>query len=414
MAVVNGNQNNNIELNSESTNEQKEDSLGAEPKSARKRAFLLNGTSKGDGDIAPPSPPPTLPPSVSSSPSLSPSGSPPPPSGSDEEEEKKLELEEATHGKRGFKASSTESGSSSSATNSTESTTIVPDNEASKSSPDLTTRNPNGLHPDSYPPLPPIPTSEAALARPRPPAARRSKSTGILNYPAGHPRSRASSLPVGAQGEEPVQGRLHSASCSSSSLNVKFAPLPQLAPRKRKSNTPLGVAARGQMMRQRRARMMGENPDAHPQPNGNVVIGGRRVVGGGAMWTEDEMDAHANRIAAAEARHRAMNSNEYLDEDGEEMEDPFVALGRMVKGAWKKMSKGKKGAGKENEEVGAVTNTDSNAGPAQVQLHVGEQASGNSASLDSAHQSPTVTNRANDEKDTREVTGAAGHSEPLQ
>ncbi|ESK91389.1 hypothetical protein Moror_2736 [Moniliophthora roreri MCA 2997] len=365
MAVVNGNQNNNIELNSESTNEQKEDSLGAEPKSARKRAFLLNGTSKGDGDIAPPSPPPTLPPSVSSSPSLSPSGSPPPPSGSDEEEEKKLELEEATHGKRGFKASSTESGSSSSATNSTESTTIVPDNEASKSSPDLTTRNPNGLHPDSYPPLPPIPTSEAALARPRPPAARRSKSTGILNYPAGHPRSRASSLPVGAQGEEPVQGRLHSASCSSSSLNVKFAPLPQLAPRKRKSNTPLGVAARGQMMRQRRARMMGENPDAHPQPN-------------------------------------------------EEMEDPFVALGRMVKGAWKKMSKGKKGAGKENEEVGAVTNTDSNAGPAQVQLHVGEQASGNSASLDSAHQSPTVTNRANDEKDTREVTGAAGHSEPLQ
>lgn len=34
-----------------------------------------------------------------------------------------------------------------------------------------------------------------------------------------------------------------------SCLNVKFAPLPTLAPRKRRSTVPLGIAARGQLMR---------------------------------------------------------------------------------------------------------------------------------------------------------------------
>ncbi|EEB99345.1 hypothetical protein MPER_00992 [Moniliophthora perniciosa FA553] len=148
--------------------------------------------------------------------------------------------------------------------------------------------------------------------------------------------------------------------------------------------------------------MMGGDPDAQPpQPNGGDV---RRAAGGG-MWTEDELDAHANRIAAAEARHRAMNSDEYLDEDAEEMDDPFLALGRIVKGAWKKMSKGKKGPGKENEDVGTTTNANSNAGPPQVQLQIGEQASGKPASMDSARQSATLADRANDEKD--------GRSEPL-
>lgn len=39
---------------------------------------------------------------------------------------------------------------------------------------------------------------------------------------------------------------------STTNLNVKFAPLPELAPRRRKSSTALGVASRGQMVRRRR------------------------------------------------------------------------------------------------------------------------------------------------------------------
>lgn len=39
---------------------------------------------------------------------------------------------------------------------------------------------------------------------------------------------------------------------STTNLNVKFAPLPELAPRRRKSSTPLGVASRGQMVRRRK------------------------------------------------------------------------------------------------------------------------------------------------------------------
>lgn len=41
-------------------------------------------------------------------------------------------------------------------------------------------------------------------------------------------------------------------SASTTNLNVKFAPLPELAPRRRNSSTALGVASRGQMVRRRR------------------------------------------------------------------------------------------------------------------------------------------------------------------
>ncbi len=44
-----------------------------------------------------------------------------------------------------------------------------------------------------------------------------------------------------------------------STTTVKFAPLPEIEPRKRKSNYPLGIAARSQMLQQRRgnARLQG-------------------------------------------------------------------------------------------------------------------------------------------------------------
>ncbi|KIY70405.1 hypothetical protein CYLTODRAFT_183854 [Cylindrobasidium torrendii FP15055 ss-10] len=98
-----------------------------------------------------------------------------------------------------------------------------------------------------------------------------------------------------------------SASCSSlpstASGNIKFAPLPELAPRRRKSSVPLGVAARSQMMARRRGQ-----PIVEP---------------GTGVWTEQEMEDHRRRVTG---------------EQRGDVEDPFLALGRIMKGAWRKMN----------------------------------------------------------------------------
>lgn len=57
------------------------------------------------------------------------------------------------------------------------------------------------------------------------------------------------------------------------------------------------------------------------------------VPSGNGMWTEAELEEHARRIASeAHVRH------EHSTRDQEDIEDPFLALGKMMKGAWKKMS----------------------------------------------------------------------------
>ncbi|TFK36347.1 hypothetical protein BDQ12DRAFT_686771 [Crucibulum laeve] len=105
-----------------------------------------------------------------------------------------------------------------------------------------------------------------------------------------------------------------SSSLSSHTLSVKFAPLPKLAPRKRRSTTPLGIAARGQMVRRRRGMY-----EAEPVP-----------VQQNPMWTEEELE---------QQRLKQDKMNEKKEGD---VEDPFVALGRMMKGAgktlWRRMS----------------------------------------------------------------------------
>ncbi|KAK0196524.1 hypothetical protein F5146DRAFT_1129305 [Armillaria mellea] len=132
-------------------------------------------------------------------------------------------------------------------------------------------------------------------------------ATGGMTIPSPSPkgildiRNRSASLPSSTT------------SLPTTAMNVKFAPLPELAPRRRRSTAPLGVAARSQLMRRRRG-MHGEDPP--PVPSGN------------GMWTETELEDHARRIAS-EAQDRR---------DQEDFEDPFLALGKMMKGAWKKMS----------------------------------------------------------------------------
>ncbi|KAL0575201.1 hypothetical protein V5O48_006762 [Marasmius crinis-equi] len=255
----------------------------------------------------PPSPPPTLP-------LILPSGSPPPsvlPSDDDESDKNGDEIGQED------KESSESSGSE----------LITPPTSEINNSVQVVTKGSSQV--DSYP-IPPIPQTSVPLIPPR-----RTKSTGILNYPSEYTRSRSCSLPSGDPEAVSAERHLHSASCSSSSLNVKFAPLPQLAPRKRKSNTPLGVAARGQLMRRRRQLMNGGEYGSHQ------VQGQPNMYGDVVEPSEDE--------AAARARARARGSGGYgVDEDGEEMEDPFVALGKMFKGAWKRMRGGSRN-GKEKE-----------------------------------------------------------------
>ncbi|KAF9469441.1 hypothetical protein BDZ94DRAFT_1244473 [Collybia nuda] len=124
---------------------------------------------------------------------------------------------------------------------------------------------------------------------------------------------------VGSSSNPSPTGILGSRSTSASTsslpapiLNVTFAPLPQLAPRRRRSTAPLGMAARGQLVRRRREYM-------------------DQAYANNPMWTDEEL-AEQQRVAYAERMK--------LEE--EEGEDPFVALGKMVKVAskniWRKVS----------------------------------------------------------------------------
>ncbi|KAJ7436195.1 hypothetical protein FB451DRAFT_1006720, partial [Mycena latifolia] len=105
-------------------------------------------------------------------------------------------------------------------------------------------------------------------------------------------------------------------------LNVKFAPLPQLAPRKRRSTAPLGIASRAAMMRRRRAGMPGFDMNGDPLPPPPP------------MWTQDEIDRHTQRILA-----------ERVGERERDIDDPFLTFGKMVKGVWRKVNNTKRPEG---------------------------------------------------------------------
>jgi len=110
-------------------------------------------------------------------------------------------------------------------------------------------------------------------------------------------------------------------------LNVKFAPLPDVGPRKRRG-APLGVAARSRMVRRRRSRS---------------VEGGASPQAVSSMWTEEEIEEQRARLARAWEKER--EKRDYyndVDENGDPVEDPITAFGRLVKVAgkqlWNKMA----------------------------------------------------------------------------
>ncbi|KAG6817772.1 hypothetical protein H0H87_003180 [Tephrocybe sp. NHM501043] len=106
--------------------------------------------------------------------------------------------------------------------------------------------------------------------------------------------------------------------------NVKFAPLPELGPRKRRGG-PLGIAARTQMVARRRMQRMAYVDAYQNNP----------------MWTEEELEQQ-RVFAMNQGRLRHAQHHLLAEEDEEGADDPFLALGRMVKGAgkslWRKVS----------------------------------------------------------------------------
>ncbi|KAF7370977.1 hypothetical protein MSAN_00731900 [Mycena sanguinolenta] len=186
----------------------------------------------------------------------------------------------------------------------------------------------------------------AKLAKPVPPV----KPVGIIILPPEYrqaddedsPSSStcdpmlnpSSSLPDLGVGE---QRTLRRATTSTTSLNVKFAPLPQLAPRKRRSTAPMGIASRGAVMRRRRAGTPGFDMNGDPLPPTPP------------MWTPEEVEAHTQRVLTERGELPAVRDH---------AEDPFL---KMVKGAgklWRKVNnndKKKQGQGAPTAEVKGVT-----------------------------------------------------------
>ncbi|KAF9067586.1 hypothetical protein BDP27DRAFT_1403760 [Rhodocollybia butyracea] len=157
--------------------------------------------------------------------------------------------------------------------------------------------------------------------------------------------------------------------------SVQFAPLPELAPRKRKSSVPLGVSARSSMMQKRRrapvyvsAAASFDDPDydndLSPLENEKKKMKKKKnyVPDAGGMWTEEEAQEHLSRQLRIKEKERAKKlkrqqkelekeaaraafreKHGYDPPDEPEDDDPFNAFGKLMKEAWSKLGKTSKG-----------------------------------------------------------------------
>jgi len=128
-------------------------------------------------------------------------------------------------------------------------------------------------------------------------------------------------------------------------LNVKFAPLPQLSPRKRRSSVPLGMAARGQLIPRRtgyRAHKVSpvwtqDGPEEYRKQREELAARDARFNAYAAyVAARKEEDEVEPEPAYGWHHHRRTKSSEQVDED------PLQVLGRIVKVAgktlWKQVS----------------------------------------------------------------------------
>ncbi|THH08327.1 hypothetical protein EW145_g2780 [Phellinidium pouzarii] len=123
-----------------------------------------------------------------------------------------------------------------------------------------------------------------------------------------------------------LRTRTTTLSSTSVSQCVSFAPLPSVEPRPKGGRRPLGLAARGQLLRQRRMQLQGDD-DYYEYDNTSA-----NNFSGQNSSSED-----------GEAKpYRRSRKNSDLDEDEE---DPFVTLGKALNDAtkviWRRLSHGK-------------------------------------------------------------------------
>ncbi|KDR73705.1 hypothetical protein GALMADRAFT_628349 [Galerina marginata CBS 339.88] len=169
------------------------------------------------------------------------------------------------------------------------------------------------------------------------------------------PHNTSSETPPSSTSTHSTSTHTSASSLPSTTLSVKFAPLPDLGPRRRRSNTPLGMAARGQLMRRRKGHY-------NAQQNQQQLEQQQMV---NSAWTPEEFEAHrlkqeelAARYAHYQANATALVAREeeaQLEVEEEEMErlhmqkaekaraaeeeeDPFLVLGKTVKTFWRKVA----------------------------------------------------------------------------
>lgn len=197
--------------------------------------------------------------------------------------------------------------------------------------------SPPSPYPSPYPSArapPPSPPSSP----PPPASSTTTPASTALCTPSSSTASSRSSLP---------------ATATSSALNVKFAPLPQLAPRKRRSAAPLGMAARGALVRGRRGPPpLDDVPPQHHAQHADGAGGGPVVLSlAERRWLQEEAAARLAHVQgaayaqlarateaetaaeeaarAAKAAERAARLAAAADADGVDAE-PLIALGKKV------------------------------------------------------------------------------------
>ncbi|CAA7270992.1 unnamed protein product [Cyclocybe aegerita] len=145
-----------------------------------------------------------------------------------------------------------------------------------------------------------------------------------------------SSLPVPIRSESLGSSGSGNPNGSNSALNVRFAPLPELAPRKRRSAAPLGMAARGQLMRRRRG-AYADNPNGANQDGPGVNADGSPVMSpayavSNPLWTDEEIEQQRRRLEALAARHAQYSASAAaLDARHEEEEEMMRERERQEK-----------------------------------------------------------------------------------
>lgn len=137
--------------------------------------------------------------------------------------------------------------------------------------------------------------------------------------------------------------------CSApSSLNVSFAPLPKIEPRKRNSNRPIGLAARGMMLRQKRmmALQQTEGYYEYDVDAANTIPGGEHMV---------PVDNAGFEIQVSRKPKPPKPERTELDD----MEDPIIAIGKAVSGAtkglWKRISSSRLNENNQNGNMKGST-----------------------------------------------------------